>query len=536
MTKEEKIAEAYHRLGGNVTQVAKETGIPRTTVRDAIVRLKLNLKPIVGGKVKALQPMTTPLPEEGQVLRYIVTSAQNNTKVHQKFWDNLQAYAKHHSAKLMVATYSYNKGAYGQKSVKHGSEHKDRSTDIWLDPSIELHHLADQHIELAPGLVWCGEMNILPTAARPLSGFESYTGRSSGIFPHAKIAMESIASGKHEATKLNYTTGTITQRNYVQKKAGLKAEHHHCYGALIVEVDSDGKWFVRQLNADDGGTFYDLNKRVQDGKVSSGHAVEGINWGDWHCDQVDEIVRNLATDKKTGMLAVLKPRHQLIHDLCNFGPRNHHNIKDPHHRFRTFINDDYRQTDDVEQELRQCSWLLMQLQDAAPKSKMVVVDSNHDNAMERWLREADYRDDPKNAVYFLEMQLAKYKAIRRGDANFHLIEHALKDMSFTPKGTKFLRPDESFLLCGQVECGMHGHLGPNGSRGNPVALARISRKANTGHTHSAGIYDGLYVAGTSSLLDLFYNIGPSSWSHSHIITYPNGKRAIITMWGGKWRG
>ena len=38
-----------------------------------------------------------------------------------------------------------------------------------------------------------------------------------------------------EATKFNYSTGTVTQRNYIAKKEGLKAEFHHQYGALIVD-------------------------------------------------------------------------------------------------------------------------------------------------------------------------------------------------------------------------------------------------------------------------------------------------------------
>lgn len=32
-----------------------------------------------------------------------------------------------------------------------------------------------------------------------------------------------------------------------------------------------------------------------------------------------------------------------------------------------------------------------------------------------------------------------------------------------------------------------------------------------------------------------YNKGPSSWSHSHVVTYPNGKRAVVTMRGTRWR-
>ena len=36
--------------------------------------------------------------------------------------------------------------------------------------------------------------------------------------------MESIASGKHEGTKLIYTTGCVTRKNYIQKKAGQVAQ------------------------------------------------------------------------------------------------------------------------------------------------------------------------------------------------------------------------------------------------------------------------------------------------------------------------
>ena len=87
----------------------------------------------------------------------------------------------------------------------------------------------------------------MPTASNPLSGFETYSGRNSSIFPHAKLAMHSIASLQGSGAKLIYTTGTITQRNYIQKKAGILAEFHHCYGALLVEVDHEGVWKVRQI-------------------------------------------------------------------------------------------------------------------------------------------------------------------------------------------------------------------------------------------------------------------------------------------------
>ena len=103
----------------------------------------------------------------------------------------------------------------------------------------------------------------------------------------------------------------------------------------------------------------------------------------------------------------------------------------------------------------------------------------------------------------------------------------------------FLGIDDGWVICddgsGGIECSMHGDLGPNGSRGTPLGLSKMGRRANTGHTHSAAIIDGLYVAGCMSRLSQDWNLGPSSWSHSHIVTYPNGKRTIVTMFNGKWR-
>jgi len=94
--------------------------------------------------------------------------------------------------------------------------------------------------------------------------------------------------------------------------------------------------------------------------------------------------------------------------------------------------------------------------------------------------------------------------------------------------------DDSLIIAG-IEHGLHGHLGPNGARGNPKNLRSVG-KANTGHTHSAGITEGVYTAGVFGHLDMGYNKGLSSWSHSFILTYENGKRTICTIRDGRaWR-
>jgi hypothetical protein len=131
------------------------------------------------------------------------------------------------------------------------------------------------------------------------------------------------------------------------------------------------------------------------------------------------------------------------------------------------------------------------------------------------------------------MQNFMYQQIRKGafPKNVNVMKYAMEVEAGLEEGSvKFLLPDESYLV-GEVECAMHGHLGPNGTFGSPANLAKIGKKATTAHTHSTGIYHGLYVAGTTSrdTREWDYTTGPSSWSWSHVAQYPNGQRAIVTM-------
>lgn len=534
-------AEALVAEHGSQRKAAMATGISKSSIGRALVRQpsrgiesasigKEVREPVILGRVDARRAKRYKRPPQGKVLRYVLTCAQNNTRLHEETWLSLRTLAAHYDAQIMVSRFTYDKSAVGTHAAKPGTTEESRG--LWYDPRID-EHINDERVTLAPGLVWCGEMNILPTAVRPLSGLEAYTGRDTGVFPHAKIAMESVASGKNEGVKFNFTTGTITQRNYIAKKAGLKAEFHHCYGALLVEVNDAGQWWCRQLNADSDGIVYDLDMKFDGGHLSRSE-VEAVSWGDIHVAQMDDAVYAASWGAETGMIDVLRPKHQFMHDLLDFQARNHHSRGNPHVQFRRHVEG----TGDVRKEIAAAAdflWLAHR-----GSCKTVVVDSNHDNALTRWLREADYRHDPLNAVTFLELQLAKYESIQNG-RDQHVLEHAvsLYGERPPPSNWRFLREDESYIICpdakGGIECGMHGHLGANGSRGNARGFAKMGRKAVVGHSHSAGIVDGVYVGGISGRLDQGYNHGPSSWSHSHVVCYPNGKRTVVTIWKGKWR-
>ena len=525
--------ELYSKHAGNTAAVAREMGVYRSTVYEHLKNAGVMAKkPLAGGKRQA-KIQKESLPTEG-VKRYILTSAQNNTYIHAEFWANLLAMAQHYDAQIMVGTFSYNQNQFGKLAVKAGTE-KPVETDLWFADEIKP-FISDKKHELAPGLLWCGNMNIVPTEDNPISGLETHGGSSSVIFPHTKIEMRSIATMPDMPAKMIYTTGTVTQMNYIQKKLGIKAEHHHRYAFLLVEVDANGDWWVRQVAArKNGRTIQDLNVIVEDGGVVSTDAtVEAITYGDLHATNVAPEV----LESNLNMLDTLRPKYQFIHDVMEGVSINRHLMKSgpyPHESFHRWL----RGLSRVDEELSRTKDILVQF--LRPWCKTIAPDANHDaHWLHNWLTRYDYRTDPANAEIFLRMQNFMYAEIRKNitvPKNVNIMRFAMEDEAGLKKGAvKFLLPDESFMV-GEVEAGMHGHLGPNGSFGSPSNLSKIGRKATTAHTHSAGIYHGLYVAGTSSKLtpDWDYTIGPSSWTHSHVIQYANGQRTIVTNKGPKWR-
>lgn len=456
--------------------------------------------------------------------RYILTSAQNNTAIHAPLWTNLQAYAEYVGAEILVAEFIYRvdgaaarEGKGSAPAVAYAPEIRDR--------------LVKDRVVLSRTLHFAAELNVLPTAENPLSGFENYTGRASTIVPHAKQTMVSVATPPGGGgAKLMWTTGSVTLRNYIQRKAGLKAEYHHAYGALIVEIEDNGAWFVRQIRATEDGSFQDLDVAVSDGVVSIGHRIEALLPGDIHVAQLAPECQR-ALFGKGGIVDTLSPRYLFLGDSLDFRSQNHHDRGNPHIAFAKHLKGEAS----VARELDQTARFLTSAQ--RPGQEIVIVDSNHDAALTRWVRENDLSDvQPENATTWLALQTAAYAAIASGKP-MRLYEKAMRDRGV--EHARFLGSDESFVICrdsGGIEMGIHGHAGVNGSRGSPRQFAKLGRRVSHGHTHSASIIGDCFTAGTSTKLRLSYTTGPSSWSWSHVIHYVNGCRAIVTQVGDRWRG
>ena len=458
---------------------------------------------------------------------FVFTCAQNNTKLHGNFWRSLLAYVEDRKASLHVSRFVYNKAGASAQDGKAGKEKASDSDGLWYDPAIAP-YVSDESLQITPTLVWCGELNIIPTRITPLGTLRTYTRQCSGIVPHVKMHMDSIPTMKGEPVRFMYSTGTVTQRNYIQRVAGQVAEFHHVFGALVVEVATDGTWWARQLNADSSGGFYDLDTYYgPTGIEEDSQRVYAITHGDIHGWKSDPAIID-AVFNEGGILDMLMPREQYFHDTIDFMPRNHHNIKDPHFLYSMWAAG----TDAVQREFSIAAGILARAY--RPWCESYVVESNHDVAINQWLRNTAAFYDPPNMQFWLDQNL---RLIRT--KNYRPFQGALMQaydrIGLDEAAFKFIAEDQSKKILGTIEAGLHGHLGPNGAKGSPKNLRTVG-KANTAHTHSAGIIDGVYTAGVYGKLDMGYNKGLSSWSASMIVTYPNAKRAILTIKNGKaWR-
>lgn len=466
---------------------------------------------------------------------YLITAAQIDTDVHEGFLENLKTMAAAHDAEILVPTFTYNKKGSGHKG--NGDATK-KLVSEYFDKSIR-EYIMNDRVMLNEKIEVLGNLNILPTAVNPLSGYQSFTGSKSGVFPHPKITSESVATSPGRLAKFLFTSGVCTVPNYMQKNAGIKGEFHHQIGAVLVEIVDNKVFHHRHVLAEEDGSFYDLTDRYENGEITSGHRVASINWGDIHEAALDEQVKKASwlteydeqddSSEIPPLIEVLKPRYQFFHDLLDFKFRNHHNRND-HLWLSNMLSNS------VEQELADaCEFIEITHRNWC---HTVIVSSNHDRAYNRWVREVDASEEPNldNKIFLLWSQKHMFEHVRIGAGSPNMFEEYANHkygIPVDPDKVTFLKPDESFRV-GDVECGMHGDKGINGSRGSIKSYSKIGTKCTIGHSHSSAIYEGVYMNGCSRTLNADYAEGPSSWSHTHTIQYPNGKRTQLTLINGQY--
>jgi hypothetical protein len=455
-----------------------------------------------------------------EVKRYVITAAQNATPVNKAFLASLLGYCKHNGAQLICVPYRY-KNPTSMWSAK-------AENDDWWAPELAP-YLLDRRLELNKSLVILGDVKTQPTSSAPIQGYDSISGGRSAVIGHPRLELKTVPTPQSKLPKILTTTGAVTERNYIESKAGKQAEFHHTFGACIVEVKGD-VFHMRQLNAVNDGSFMDLQHEYRGKTKIRVDRAAALIMGDSHVEFIDpDVVRG--TFGRGGLVDLLKPEVLVWHDIHDFFSRNHH------HRDEVFVNfaKHHAGTDNVREQLQKTFDFVDQA--TRPNTQNIFVPSNHPDALARWVKEANPKTDPRNAIFWAETFTAMCQGAKMTESGAGTIDpfnYWARRMMKSAGQTTFLHRDESFTVKG-IELGYHGDKGPNGARGSIKGFSKIGIKTVTGHAHSPGVEGGAYRVGTNSRLRLEYNSGPSSWLHTDCIVYQNGKRSLINFIDGEFR-
>lgn len=450
--------------------------------------------------------------------KFVVTSAQNNTPVDQRFWASLQRLAAERGARLLVIPVRY-------KNPTSQLDPQDSDDDVWWPTEVEP-YLIENEVKLHPSLWLLGDVRVAATADLPLSGLESLSAGASAIVGHAQIAMRTVATPQQSLPKIMHTTGSCSAKNYSQTKAGKKGHFHHSLGALIVEKEGS-RFHMRIVNGATDGTFYDFLARYSPEAVEMATHIPAIVPGDEHSRFADPLVKAATYLNEDSIVNLLKPRLNVRNDVFDGHTCSGWHRGDTMMEYAKWVGG----ADGVEDELEECK---LYIEETTPRHfdcTNVINHSNHDDRLRRWLISTQ-TPTPKNALIFHELM---YRVLERTRMTIHGAEIPnpfqvwMEDKLSVP--VRFLGPHDSLMVHG-VELGMHGHLGSNGTRGSLRGLSRIGVKSIIGHTHSPGIEKGCYQVGVSAMLKQDYNPGPSSWFHTHGIVLMNGKRQLVNVIDG----
>ena len=385
-------------------------------------------------------------------------------------------------------------------------------------------------IRLVPDLLILPDAGVSPASSKPLQNFLTANGGRSVIIPAVQIAVESLPRMFNAAPAFAMTTGCCSLPNYKSGPTGKAASLDHQYGALIVEIDSDGAIFPRHVQPDETGAFQDLDKLyLPNGQVCEKERVWSISWGDLQYAFADEQIytasfgwsprqRRKVTDDN--ILDALRPYYSFLEDTNEFRLRGHHNIKDPH--FRTAV----LREGTVESELADAVSFVNALD--RPLTETIIKESNHDLFFLRWLKSPEGRIDPENAGYWHEMNAALHRAKETGDGSFNVVAHAMRRAGLSD-AVVYLPCGGSYVV-GDVENGMHGHQGLNGSPGNTTTFGRLGFKTTTGHGHAPTISGNSFRSGASCIRDRGFNVGGlTTEAPGHVVHYMTGARALLLL-------
>lgn len=445
----------------------------------------------------------------------VITSAMANTDTDYETLAVLENYAKHNDAQLLVIPVKYrNKDNINIK----------KDEPLVYDRRIEKYLLRKDY-KVNKNLTIFAERSINATRKYPLTGKGLRAGSSSGIFAHANLCMDVIATAKDSIPKILHTTGSVSVAHYSDSDLGDDARLNHTLGGIVVEVQGD-KFYIRQLMAKDG-VIYDLNKKYTKESVTD-NRPELIVYGDIHQSRITPKEYK-AIWGKNGLYHYLKPKNQVFHDLLDFYSDNHHHDNDVLLQYKKVKNGEH----DIKAELDKAVAFLESVGGG------IIIPSNHIDHLTQWVNKSLKHGIAKSVSYknipiMAELTQMATEYINKYDKypsifNLYLEKYCKAPLVFASRNKEY-RPVHA-------DISQHGDKGANGAKGSKYHFLRTGIPHTIGHGHTPFILNGFNGVWGNGVVtqNMDYATGLSGWLYAHTIEHENGARQMITVIDGKFR-
>lgn len=463
--------------------------------------------------------------------RYVIIGIQNNTNLNKDFIKCLERYCKHNKAELLALPMYY-------RNPTSLDEAKRIEYTYWWDTKFK-GKFVTENITLGKHLMLIPEQRITVTSMNPLDGLENLVPGKSAIFANSQFQMTVIPDAHNSHPHILHTTGSACDlSNFSKSNVGGKAQKLAINGALVVELDKDDTFHMRQLEFNEGvvcdlGKVYTPTKSMDIEEYGESTLV----WGDFHAEVINPKVYEASLE----LAAECSVTEHVLHDVIDFTCQSHHNRNNPILRFA--LNKSKKDEAASAVQLV-CSYLTYLL---AISDKVYVIDSNHHDHLTRWMNESDWRTmTAVNAAFYVKVLDRVLSSVSLNMENLELrggnvfraaVELCLaRDYpgTLSSAGELVFSSRNEKLLINGVDISQHGDIGMNGARGTIRGFAKAGRPMIIGHGHTPGIYRKVYQVGKSAHHTQGYTKGYSSHLNTHCIIYPNGARALINIIHGRY--
>lgn len=445
----------------------------------------------------------------------IFTGWEIRVGITQEFVDIIKQIAKYYSADVYLTPLWQDDKNFLPPSL---GDFNIITSDLKINENLIFKYVQTHALSMSPLQGWSGAHEtsvIFPGLIKELKTEKSYK--------LCRQIMTTGSVGKLNAFRTQYKhitddEGSLSfnkRWSFVQNRRGGRtyeiAKQFTKPSALIVDILDKKTFLTRYITMENTGVVYDKGL-----KFTAFHNKPEISrpkalvMGDQHSFFADE--QNFKAVSK--MCDKFKPDSLILNDFIDFIAINR------------FDSDDFARIvkhPSLEDEIIEARTRLLKVSRWA--KKIYYLGSNHDNSLTKFLAKEDgYKIGP-NYKKAMELRLWQLQNPDR-----HPVEKALNLDAF--KNLKFIPENKVLEIAGNAV--IHGHVGISGRRVGFIPLAKIYNRLVMGHEHRPQVFRNSTMVGTSSKLELSYNIGPSDWLHAHCLVQPDGSTQLLPVLNGVW--